>query len=138
MSNLQRKSFTAYELYPTFEYKAEFKKPNNINYPNYIARVMEKYYLEKDNFHSHLIVIYTDNAKGAGPIFETNCTSLRQAFLSHIIQTWKRHLIQIRLKIHFNTSLKNDNLIKLITLLLIIPIFKWKLQIPKKTVKLWK
>ena len=68
------------------DYEAEYKKLNKIKYLNYIARVMEKYYKENENFDLRLIVIYTGDVKSAEPNFETKCLTLRteQAFLSHI------------------------------------------------------
>ena len=58
--------------YAIVDYEAEYKKLNKIKYLNYIARVMEKYYKENENFDLRLIVIYTGDVKSAEPNFETH------------------------------------------------------------------
>ena len=51
--------------YAIVDYESELKKLNKIKYLNYIARVMEKYYKEDENFNLRLIVIYTGDVKCA-------------------------------------------------------------------------
>ena len=107
--------------YTIVDYEAEFKKLNKIKYLNYIARVMEKYYKEDENFNLRLVVIYTGDVKSAEATLETSCITLRteQAFLSHI--DGEATFNTIRQKIHSNTVLEDDDLMKLVILPLTVP-----------------
>ena len=103
------------------DYESELKKLNKIKYLNYIARVMEKYYKEDENFNLRMVVIYTGDVKSAEPVFETNCITLRmeQAFLSHI--DGAAAFDTIRQKVGSGTPLEDDDLMKLVILPLTIP-----------------
>ena len=72
--------------YAIVDYESVYKRINKIKYLNYIARVMEKYYIEDDNFNLRLIVIYTGDVDQAEPDLKTACFTLHaeQAFLAHI------------------------------------------------------
>ena len=122
--------------YAIVDYEAEFKKLNKIKYLNYIARVMEKYYKENENFDLRLIVIYTGDVKSAEPNFETKCLTLRteQAFLSHI--DGEAAFNMIRQKIHSGTLLEDDDLMKLVILPLTVPGSKGKQEMLEKIVDL--
>lgn len=122
--------------YAIVDYEAEYKKLNKIKYLNYIARVMEKYYKENENFDLRLIVIYTGDVKSAEPNFETKCLTLRteQAFLSHI--DGKAAFNMIRQKIHSGTLLEDDDLMKLVILPLTVPGSKGKQEMLEKVVDL--
>ena len=122
--------------YAIVDYEAEYKKLNEIKYLNYIARVMEKYYKENENFDLRLIVIYTGDVKSAEPNFETKCLTLRteQAFLSHI--DGEAAFNMIRQKIHSGTLLEDDDLMKLVILPLTVPGSKGKQEMLEKIVDL--
>ena len=122
--------------YAIVDYEAEYKKLNKIKYLNYIARVMEKYYKENENFDLRLIVIYTGDVKSAEPNFETKCLTLRteQAFLSHI--DGEAAFNMIRQKIHSGTALEDDDLMKLVILPLTVPGSKGKQEMLEKIVDL--
>ena len=122
--------------YAIVDYEAEFKKLNKIKYLNYIARVMEKYYKEDENFNLRLVVIYTGDVKSAEPIFETNCITLRmeQAFLSHI--DGAAAFDTIRQKVGSGTPLEDDDLMKLVILPLTIPGTEGKQMMLEKVVEL--
>jgi len=122
--------------YTIVDYEAEFKKLNKIKYLNYIARVMEKYYKEDENFNLRLVVIYTGDVKSAEPVFETNCITLRmeQAFLSHI--DGETAFDTIRQKVGSGTPLEDDDLMKLIILPLTIPGTEGKQMMLEKVVEL--
>ena len=122
--------------YAIVDYEAEYKKLNKIKYLNYIARVMEKYYKENENFDLRLIVIYTGDVKSAEPNFETKCLTLRteQAFLSHI--DGEAAFNMIRQKIHSGTLLEDDDLMKLVILPLTVPSSKGKQEMLEKIVDL--
>ncbi len=122
--------------YAIVDYEAEYKKLNKIKYLNYIARVMEKYYKENENFDLRLIVIYTGDVKSAEPNFETKCLTLRteQAFLSHI--DGEAAFNMIRQKIHSGTLLEDDDLMKLVILPLTVPGSKGKQEMLEKIVDL--
>ncbi len=112
------------------------KKLNKIKYLNYIARVMEKYYKEDENFDLRLVVIYTGDVKSAEPTFETKCLTLRteQAFLSHIDGEAAYNMI--RQKIHSGEVLEDDDLMKLVILPLTVPGSKGKQEMLEKVVEL--
>lgn len=122
--------------YAIVDYESEFKKLNKIKYLNYIARVMEKYYREDENFNLRLVVIYTGDVKSAEPVFETNCITLRmeQAFLSHI--DGEAAFNTIRQKISSGTPLEDDDLMKLVILPLTIPGTEGKQAMLEKIVEL--
>ncbi len=122
--------------YAIVDYEAEYKKLNKIKYLNYIARVMEKYYKENENFDLRLIVIYTGDVKSAEPNFETKCLTLRteQAFLSHIDGEAAFNMIQQ--KILSGTVLEDDDLMKLVILPLTVPGSKGKQEMLEKVVDL--
>lgn len=122
--------------YAIVDYEAEFKKLNKIKYLNYIARVMEKYYKEDENFNLRLVVIYTGDVKSAEPVFETNCITLRmeQAFLSHI--DGEAAFDTIRQKVDSGTPLEDDDLMKLVILPLTIPGTEGKQMMLEKVVEL--
>ncbi len=122
--------------YAIVDYEAEYKKLNKIKYLNYIARVMEKYYKEDENFNLRLVVIYTGDVKSAEPNFETKCLTLRteQAFLSHI--DGEAAFNMIRQKIHSGTLLEDDDLMKLVILPLTVPGSKGKQEMLEKIVDL--
>lgn len=122
--------------YAIVDYEAEFKKLNKIKYLNYIARVMEKYYKEDENFNLRLVVIYTGDVKSAEATLETNCITLRteQAFLSHI--DGEVAFNTIRQKIHSGTVLENDDLMKLVILPLTIAGSEGKQEMLEKVVDL--
>ena len=107
--------------YAIVDYESELKKLNKIKYLNYIARVMEKYYKEDENFNLRMVVIYTGDVKSAEPVFETNCITLRmeQAFLSHI--DGEAAFDTIRQNVGSGTPLEDDDLMKLVILPLTIP-----------------
>lgn len=122
--------------YAIVDYEAEFKKLNKIKYLNYIARVMEKYYKEDENFNLRLVVIYTGDVKSAEATLETNCITLRteQAFLSHI--DGEAAFNTIRQKIHSGTVLEDDELMKLVILPLTIAGSEGKQEMLEKVVDL--
>ena len=122
--------------YAIVDYESEFKKLNKIKYLNYIARVMEKYYKEDENFNLRLIVIYTGDVKRAEPTFETSCFTLRmeQAFLSRI--DGEAAFRAISQKIEAGTTLEDDDLMKLVILPLTVPGTDGKQKMLEKVVEL--
>lgn len=122
--------------YAIVDYEAEFKKLNKIKYLNYIARVMEKYYPEENDFHLRLVIIYTGDVKSAESTFETNCITLRmeQAFLSHI--DGETTFDTICRKVQSGTLLEDDDLMKLVILPLTIPGSQGKQEMLEKVVDL--
>lgn len=122
--------------YAIVDYESEFKKLNKIKYLNYIARVMEKYYKEDENFNLRLVVIYTGDVKRAEPTFETSCLTLRmeQAFLSHI--DGGSAFFAISQKIESGIALEDDDLMKLVILPLTIPGTNGKQKMLEKVVEL--
>lgn len=122
--------------YAIVDYEAEYKKLNKIKYLNYIARVMEKYYKEEEDFNLRLIVIYTGDVKSAEANFETECFTLRteQAFLSHI--DGEAVFETIRQKIYSGIALEDDDLMKLVILPLTVPSPVGKQEMLEKVVDL--
>lgn len=122
--------------YAIVDYESEFRKLNKIKYLNYIARVMEKYYKEDENFNLRLVVIYTGDVKRAEPTFETSCLTLRmeQAFLSHI--DGESAFFVISQKIESGIALEDDDLMKLVILPLTIPGTNGKQKMLEKVVEL--
>lgn len=83
---------------------------------NYIARVMEKYYKEDENFNLRLIVIYTGDVDQAEPDLKTACFTLHaeQAFLAHI--DGRAAFQEIQEKLQAGKPLDNDDLMRLVIL----------------------
>ena len=122
--------------YAIVDYESAFKKLNKIKYLNYIARVMEKYYQEDENFNLRLIVIYTGDVQSAEPVYETSCFTLRmeQAFLSHIDgETAFQNISQ---KLQSGVPLEDDDLMKLIILPLTMPGVEEKQKMLERVVSL--
>lgn len=107
--------------YAIVDYESVYRRISKIKYLNYIARVMEKYYKEDENFNLRLIVIYTGDVDYAEPDLETACCTLHteQAFLVHI--DGRAALHEIQEKLHSGISLDNDDLMKLVILPLTVP-----------------
>ena len=107
--------------YAIVDYESVYKRISKIKYLNYIARVMEKYYKEDENFNLRLIVIYTGDVDYAESDLETACFTLHteQAFLVHIDGETALHGIQEKLQ--SGLSLDNDDLMKLVILPLTVP-----------------
>lgn len=107
--------------YAIVDYESVYKRINKIKYLNYIARVMEKYYIEDDNFNLRLIVIYTGDVDQAEPDLKTACFTLHaeQAFLAHI--DGKAAFQEIQEKLQAGKTLDNDDLMKLVILPLTVP-----------------
>lgn len=107
--------------YAIVDYESVYKRINKIKYLNYIARVMEKYYIEDDNFNLRLIVIYTGDVDQAEPDLKTACFTLHaeQAFLAHI--DGRAAFREIQEKLQAGKPLDNDDLMKLVILPLTVP-----------------
>lgn len=107
--------------YAIVDYESVYKRINKIKYLNYIARVMEKYYIEDDNFNLRLIVIYTGDVDQAEPDLKTACFTLHaeQAFLAHI--DGRAAFQEIQEKLQAGKPLDNDDLMKLVILPLTVP-----------------
>lgn len=69
--------------YAVVEYASGCHKTDMAQYPNHIAKVMEKYDKGDGNFDLHLIIIYTGDVEKADPVFDCGCLTLRpkQVFL---------------------------------------------------------
>ena len=122
--------------YAIVDYESAFKKLNKIKYLNYIARVMEKYYQEDENFNLRLIVIYTGDVQSAEPVYETSYFTLRmeQAFLSHIDgETAFQNISQ---KLQSGVPLEDDDLMKPIILPLTMPGVEEKQKMLERVVSL--
>ena len=102
--------------YAIVDYEAVYKKVNKIKYLNYIARIMEKYYKEDEDFNLRVIVIYTGDVDYAESDFVTACFTLHteQAFLTHI--DGEATLQKIQEKLHSGMPLDDDDLMKLVIL----------------------
>ena len=107
--------------YAIVDYESVYKRINKIKYLNYIARVMEKYYIEDDSFNLRLIVIYTGDVDQAEPDLKTACFTLHaeQAFLAHI--DGRVAFQEIQEKLQAGKPLDNDDLMKLVILPLTVP-----------------
>lgn len=107
--------------YAIVDYESVYKRINKIKYLNYIARVMEKYYREDENFNLRLIIVYTNDVDYAEPDMETACFTLHteQAFLVHI--DGETALREIQEKLQSGVALDNDDLMKLVILPLTVP-----------------
>ena len=122
-SNLSTDSLFLLEdgSYAMIDYESEYKRANKIKYLNHIARVMNRYYKEGEDFHLRMIVIYTGDVKSAEAELETDCITIRteQAFLSHI--DGDAEYQTIRAKIDAGKALTDDDLMKLVILPLTAP-----------------
>lgn len=107
--------------YAIVDYESVYKRINKIKYLNYIARVMEKYYKEDENFNLRLIVIYTGDVDQAEPDLKTACFTLHaeQAFLAHI--DGRAAFQEIQEKLQAGKPLDNDDLMRLVILPLTVP-----------------
>ena len=107
--------------YAIVDYESVYKRINKIKYLNYIARVMEKYYIEDDSFNLRLIVIYTGDVDQAEPDLKIACFTLHaeQAFLAHI--DGRAAFQEIQEKLRAGKPLDNDDLMKLVILPLTVP-----------------
>ena len=107
--------------YAVVEYASECHKTDMAQYPNYIAKVMEKYDKGDGNFDLHLIIIYTGDVEKADPVFDCGCLTLhpKQVFLSRIDS--RAVFDAIRQKIHSGIVLTDDDLMKLVVLPLTFP-----------------
>ncbi len=102
--------------YAIVDYESVYKRINKIKYLNYIARIMEKYYKEDENFNLRLIVIYTGDVDQAEPDLKTACFTLHaeQAFLAHI--DGRAAFQEIQEKLQAGKPLDNDDLMRLVIL----------------------
>ena len=107
--------------YAFVDYTSECHKTDIIQYPNYIAKVMEKYDKGDGNFDLHLIIIYTGDVEKADPVFDCGCLTLRpkQVFLSHM--DGGAVFDAIRQKIHSGVALTDGDLMELVVLPLTVP-----------------
>ena len=107
--------------YAVVEYASGCHKTDMAQYPNYIAKVMEKYDKGDGNFDLHLIIIYTGDVEKANPGFDCGCLTLhpKQVFLSRIDS--RAVFDAIRQKIHSGIVLTDDDLMKLVVLPLTVP-----------------
>ena len=115
--------------YAVVEYASGCHKTDMAQYPNYIAKVMEKYDKGDGNFDLHLIIIYTGDVENADPVFDCGCLTLRpkQVFLSRMDSG--AVFDAIRQKIHSGIVLTDDDLMKLVVLPLSIPGSEGKTQL---------
>ena len=122
--------------YAVVEYASEYHKTDMAQYPNYIAKVMEKYDKGDGNFDLHLIIIYTGDVEKADPVFDCGCLTLRpkQVFLSRI--DGGAEFDAIRQKIHSGIVLTDDDLMKLVVLPLSVPGPEGKQKMLEKVVDL--
>ena len=115
--------------YAVVEYASGCHKTDMAQYPNYIAKVMEKYDKGDGNFDLHLIIIYTGDVEKAEPVFDFGCLTLHpeQVFLSRM--DGNAELESIRQKIHSGIVLTDDELMKLVVLPLSVPGSERKTQL---------
>ena len=118
--------------YAVVEYASGCHKTDMAQYPNYIAKVMEKYDKGDGYFDLHLIIIYTGDVEKADPVFDCGCLTLRpkQVFLSRI--DGEAEFDAIRQKIHSGIVLTDDDLMKLVVLPLSVPGPERKTQLFEK------
>lgn len=118
--------------YAVVEYASGCHKTDMAQYPNHIAKVMEKYDKGDGNFDLHLIIIYTGDVEKADPVFDCGCLTLRpkQVFLSRM-DNWAV-FDAIRQKIHSGIVLTDDDLMKLVVLPLSVPGPERKTQLFEK------
>lgn len=107
--------------YAMIDYESEYKRINKIKYLNHIARVLNRYYNEEEDFRLRMIVIYTGDVQSADAELETDCVTIRteQAFLSHI--DGDAEYREIRAKVDAGEILTDDDLMKLVILPLTAP-----------------
>ena len=122
--------------YAVVEYASGCHKTDMAQYPNYIAKVMEKYDKGDGNFDLHLIIIYTGDVEKADPVFDCGCLTLhpKQVFLSRI--DGGAEFDAIRQKIHSGIVLTDDDLMKLVILPLTVPGSEGKQEMLEKVVDL--
>ena len=118
--------------YVFVDYTSEYHKTDMAQYPNYIAKIMEKYDKGDGNFDLHLIIIYTGDVEKADPVFDCGCLTLRpkQVFLSRMDSG--AVFDAIRQKIHSGIVLTDDDLMKLVVLPLSVPGPERKTQLFEK------
>ena len=118
--------------YAVMEYASGCHKTDMAQYPNHIAKVMEKYDKGDENFDLHLIIIYTGDVEKADPVFDCGCLTLRpkQVFLSRMDSG--AVFDAIRQKIHSGIVLTDDDLMKLVVLPLSVPGPERKTQLFEK------
>ena len=122
--------------YAVVEYASGCHKTDMAQYPNHIAKVMEKYDKGDGNFDLHLIIIYTGDVEKADPVFDCGCLTLRpkQVFLSRMDNG--AVFDAIRQKIHSGIVLTDDDLMKLVVLPLSVPDSEGKQKMLEKVVDL--
>ena len=122
--------------YAVVEYASGCHKTDMAQYPNYIAKVIEKYDKGDGNFDLHLIIIYTGDVEKANPVFDCGCLTLhpKQVFLSRI--DGGAEFDAIRQKIHSGIVLTDDDLMKLVVLPLTFPGTEGKQKMLEKVVDL--
>lgn len=118
--------------YAVVEYTSGCHKTDMAQYPNHIAKVMEKYDKGDGNFDLHLIIIYTGDVENADPVFDCGCLTLcpKQVFLSRM--DGRAVFDAIRQKIHSGIVLTDDDLMKLVVLPLSVPGPERKTQLFEK------
>ena len=75
------------DTYAIVDYEAEIKGENCVKYVNYIARVVERYFMENKTLpHMRMIVIYTGDVNKAADTYDMGCMTMRleQVFVSHL------------------------------------------------------
>ena len=122
--------------YAVVEYASGCHKTDMAQYPNYIAKVMEKYDKGDGNFDLHLIIIYTGDVEKADPVFDCGCLTLhpKQVFLSRMDS--RAVFDAIRQKIHSGSALTDDDLMELVILPLTVPDSEGKQKMLEKVVDL--
>lgn len=103
--------------YVIVDYESSAKRKNKVKYLNYIARVMEKYFIDDlKEIRLRLIVIYTGDIEKADPVLEADCITLRteQVFLINI--DGNAEYQAIKEKIENRLPLTDDDIMKLIIL----------------------
>ena len=122
--------------YAVVEYAFGCHKTDMAQYPNYIAKVMEKYDKGDGNFDLHLIIIYTGDVEKADPVFDCGCLTLhpKQVFLSRMDS--RAVFDAIRQKIHSGSALTDDDLMELVILPLTVPDSEGKQKMLEKVVDL--
>lgn len=118
--------------YAVVEYTSGCHKTDMAQYPNYIAKIMEKYDKGDGNFDLHFIIIYIGDVEKADPVFDCGCLTLRpkQVFLSRMDSG--AVFDAIRQKIHSGIVLTDDDLMKLVVLPLSVPGPERKTQLFEK------
>lgn len=124
------------ETYAVVEYASGCHKTDMAQYPNYIAKIMEKYDKGDGNFDLHLIIIYTGDVERADSVFDYGCLTLRpkQVFLSRM--DGRAVFDAIQQKIHSGSALTDDDLMELVILPLTVPDSEGKQKMLEKVVDL--